>query len=60
MTAEPFCEAVTDVCISRADQLTEPTARALRANSAGRTKVCGPPPPCGNVKSAPAKVAANS
>lgn len=39
-TSEPFCQAVQTVCISKDDQLTEPTAQSLEANNLGRDKVC--------------------
>lgn len=43
-TVEPFCEAVRDVHVSKQDQLTEGTAKQIRANIEGRTRVCGPEP----------------
>jgi len=39
-TSEPFCAAVQTVCISKDDQLTEPTAQQIEANNLGRAKVC--------------------
>lgn len=44
-TAEPFCTAVQDVRVSKSDKLTEPTAKQIRENIAGRARVCGPSPP---------------
>ncbi len=41
-TAEPFCDAVQDVQVSKDDRLTEGTAQQIRQNIDGRARVCGP------------------
>ena len=46
-TAEPFCQAMHTVCVSKDDQLTEGTASQVEANNLGRQslikkKVCRP------------------
>ncbi len=43
-TSEPFCAAVKRVCIDKDDVFTPPTATQLKANEAGRSKVCKPQP----------------
>lgn len=56
-TAEPLCEAVQHVCISRDDRLTEGTATQLEANNLGRAKVCTVPKgadPCEGMRAKPA------
>ena len=54
-TAEPLCEAVQHVCISRSDVLTEGTAQQIEANNLGRRRICAPPTgdPCGAMRSVP-------
>lgn len=44
--ARPFCAAVTPVCISKDDVLTEETARQIEANNLGRAAICGRPRKC--------------
>lgn len=54
-TAEPFCEAVKHVCVSKADTLTPSTARQVLANNMGRKPLCPPPPggdPCAEMRDA--------
>lgn len=63
VTAEPFCQAVVHVCISREDQLTDGTAQQIEANNLGRDKVCTVvTDPCAQMRTkpgvAPAKPAA--
>ncbi len=38
-TVEPFCDAVKGVRISRADRITEPTAKQIRQDLEGRRKI---------------------
>lgn len=54
-TAEPMCAAITHVCISRADQLTEGTSQQILGNNLARKRLCpAAGDPCAAVRSAPA------
>lgn len=56
-TAEPLCESVRQVCISRGDVLTEGTASQVEANNLARTAVCKPKgDPCADVRVKPSAV----
>lgn len=39
-TPKPFCAAVTPVCVSKDDQLTEETASQIEANNLGSASAC--------------------
>ena len=45
-SSRPFCKAVTNVCISKDDVLTDDTATQIEGNNLGRAKVCGKPKAC--------------
>ena len=44
--ADPLCNAIEPVCISKDDRLTRKTAERLVKNEYGRAAVCGVPKPC--------------
>lgn len=50
-TAEPMCGAITQICISRDDRLTEGTATQIEGNNLARRRLCpANGDPCASVR----------